>query len=183
MNEVKKYSDFYKMTSTFGLIMGLAMAAIHFIFYLLEYSVQLPFVMMILTFAAVIAVIIYSTKKYRYSLGGYISYWTAFKFGVIIFLFAGIFYAIYSYVFNNIDPEYAFRQLERSKEFLSTSGIDEKTINEVITASQTQLAYEQKHPFETIFTSGWWNMFLGAIFCLISSAFLKKNKPETIYES
>lgn len=183
MNEVKKYSDFYKMTSTFGLIMGLAMAAIHFIFYLLENSLQQPFLMMMLTFAATIAVIIYATKKYRYSLGGYISYWNAFKFGVIIFLFAGIFGAVYSYVFNNIDSDYVFRELERTKEYLLTWGFDEKIIKDFVTDSQEKLAYELKHPFETIFTSGWWNMFLGAIFCLISSAFLKKNKPETIYES
>ena len=177
MYESKKYNNFYKSASTLGLIMGLATAAIHFIFYLLEYKMSQPLAIILLTLLAVIVTVVYGTIKYRNSLGGYISYFQAFIFGVMIFLFAGIVGAVYSYVFNNIDPDYVYRQLETYRGYLLNSGFTEIKVDEIITESKAALDYQMQHPFQSIFSSACFNTFIGAIFCLISSAFLRKSNP------
>ncbi|MDR1199609.1 MAG: DUF4199 domain-containing protein [Prevotellaceae bacterium] len=183
MNKIKKYPDFYRMASTFGLIMGLATSAIHFIFYLLEGKINGSFAIMALTLIAVIITISVATLSYRKSLGGYISYRHAFGYGIAIFLFAGIVGAVYSYVFNNIDPEYVYRQLELSKLQLLNAGLTETATDKIMSDMKEALDYQMQHPFQSVLSAALWNTFLGALFCLISSAFLRKNKPEIINES
>jgi hypothetical protein len=183
MNEEKKHTNFYRMASCYGLIMGLLTSAIQFIYYLLEGKFDNVFVIYAVIFAAVVAIIIKGTLNYRKLLGGYISYWHAFMYGVMIFLFAGIVGAVYSYVLSNIDPEYAYRQIEVSKQHLLNSGLSELNINEFITEMRDGLDYNRQHPFQAIVSAALANMFFGAVFCLISSAFFKKNKPFIINES
>jgi hypothetical protein len=182
MKEVKNAPNFYKMASTFGLIMGLAIAAIHFIFYLLNGKFNGAFAVMFLTLAAVIFIIVKGTLVYRNALGGYISYWHAFIFGVMIFVFAGIVGAVYSYVFNTLDPEYAYLQLETAKQQLMNAGLDEIKINDFISDMKTTIDYRMQHPFQSVVSSAIGNTILGSIFCLISSAFIRKNKQIIIDE-
>lgn len=179
----KRHTNFYKMASKYGLIMGLATSAVSFIEYLLEGKVNNLFVFYVLIFIAVIAVIVKGTLNYRKSLNGYISYWHAFLFGVMIFLFAGIVGAVYSYAINSIDPEYAYRQIETSRQYFISSGLAEAKVNELMAEMTENLSYQMQHPILTVAASAFGNMLLGALFCLISSAFLRKNKPETINES
>lgn len=183
MNGEKRYTNFYKMASTYGLIMGVATSAILFISYLLEGKFDNMFVFYLLALAAIIAVIIKGTLSYRKFLGGYISYWHAFMFGIMIFLFAGIVSAVYSYALNTIDPEYSYRQLEMSRQIMLDSGFTEVKVNELISEMKTGIDYQMQHPFRSVMSSAFLNMFLGAIFCFISSAFLRKNKPFIINES
>ena len=163
--------------------MGLVISVIQLIGYLLEGKFDNMFVIFVAILVAVIAIIIKGTLNYRKCLGGYISYWHAFIFGVMIFVFAGIVGAVYSYVLNSIDPEYAYRQLEMSKQHFINAGLAELKVNELITEMKEQLDYNMQHPFRSIVSSAFGNMFLGAIFCFISSAFLRKNKPFIINES
>ncbi|MDR1553317.1 MAG: DUF4199 domain-containing protein [Prevotellaceae bacterium] len=183
MNTEKRLPYFYRMASTFGLIMGLATSAVHFIFYLLEGKINSSFAIMALTLIIVIVVIVKGTMNYRNVLGGYISYWHAFGYGIAIFLFAGIVGAVYSYVFNNFDPEYVYRQLELSRQQLLNAGLTDVATNKLISDIKEGLDYQMQHPFQSALSATFWNTFLGALFCFISSAFLKKNKPEIINES
>ncbi|MDR0420403.1 MAG: DUF4199 domain-containing protein [Prevotellaceae bacterium] len=192
MNKIKKHPDFYRMASKFGLIMGLAVSAVHFIFYLLEDRISSSFAASILTLIVVIIIVSKATLSYRKILGGYISYWHAFGYGVVIFMFAGIAGAIYSYIFNSIDPDYVYRQLEALKQQMLNSSLMEitdnvelmrETIEKTISDQKEALNYQMQHPFRSILSATFWNTFLGALFCFISSAFLRKNRREIINES
>jgi uncharacterized membrane protein YwaF len=164
--------------------MGLATSAIHFISYLLEGRINSSFAVMALTLILVIVVISVATLNYRKALDGYISYWNAFGYGVAIFLFAGIVGAAYSYVFNNFDPDYVYRQLELSRQqLLNTELLTETAIDKAISDLKEGLDYQMQHPFQSALSATFWNTFLGALFCLISSAFLRKPKSEIINES
>jgi hypothetical protein len=178
--EKQNNPESYRKASTFGLIMGLATAAIHFTFYLLEGKFYSSFAVMLLTLIVVILVIYKATVSYRNALGGYISYWNAVGYGVKIFLFAGIIGAVYSYIFDNIDPDYAYRQLELMKQQLLNTGFatdDVTLIDKMISDAKEGLDYNMQHPFRSALSAIFWNTFLGALFCLISSAFLRRNKP------
>ena len=183
MNDEKRHTNFYRMASIYGLIMGLVTSVIQFIYYLLEGKFDNIFVMYAIVFVAVIAIIIKGTLDYRKLLGGYISYWHAFMYGVMIFVLAGIVAAVYSYVQNSIDPEYAYRQLEMAKQHLLNAGLNELKVDELITEMKAGLDYNMQHPFQSVISSAFAYMFLGAVFCLISSAFLRKDKPFIINES
>jgi hypothetical protein len=98
-------------------------------------------------------------------------------------LFAGIVGAVYSYVFNIIDPEYVYRQLELSRQYLLNAGMTDVATDKIISDMKEGLDYQMQHPFQSVLSAAFWNTFLGSIFCFISSAFLKKNKPEIINES
>ncbi|MDR2125876.1 MAG: DUF4199 domain-containing protein [Prevotellaceae bacterium] len=181
--EEKKKPDFLRMASKFGLIMGLATSAVHFIFYLLEGSNVSSFIVTMLTLIAVIYIIYKATKNYRTESGGYISYRQALVYGVAIFMFAGIVGAIYSYIFNTIDPEYVYRQLETVKQQFLDAKFAEMAVEQIISDMREGLDYQMQHPFQSILSAIFWNTFLGTLFCLVSSAFLRKNKPEIINES
>ncbi|MDR2065256.1 MAG: DUF4199 domain-containing protein [Prevotellaceae bacterium] len=185
-SDFEKRNNFesYRMASTFGLIMGLAISAIHFIFYLLEGKINSSFAVTVLTLIAVIIVIYKATVKYRNVSGGYISYWNAFVYGVKIFLFAGIIGAVYSYVFSNIDPDYAYRQIELIRQpLLNAEFASAEIVDKMISTMKEDMDYQMQHPFQSALSAILWNTFSGALFCFISSAFLRKNKPETINES
>jgi hypothetical protein len=181
--EKRNNSGSYRMASTFGLIMGLATSAIHFIFYLLEGKLYSPLAVTALTLTAVIFIICRATVNYRNVSGGYISYWNAFGYGVKVFFFAGIIGAVYSYIFSTIDPDYAYRQIELIRQPLSDAEFKSEMVDEIISGMKEGINYQMQHPFRSALSAIFMNTFLGALFCFISSAFLKKNNPQTINES
>ncbi|MDR0754940.1 MAG: DUF4199 domain-containing protein [Prevotellaceae bacterium] len=175
--EKQKNPEPYRMASTFGLIMGLATSAVHFVFYLLEGKVYSPLAVMALNLIAVILVIRWATLNYRNALGGYISYWKTFVFGVKIFVFAGIIGAVYSFIFSNIDPDYAYRQLELVKQQFLDAGLTDMAIDKLILSLKEGIDFEMQHPFQSALSAIFLNTVLGALFCSVSSAILRKDKP------
>jgi hypothetical protein len=165
------------MASTFGLIMGLAIIIIELGFYLLEKRIYQPFAESLLLLIAIVAILSFATIKFRNIQGGYLSYFNTFRFGFTTIFFACIVCFAYSYVFTKIDTEYSYRELERDNEYMLNAGFSESKIKEIMEEKRKLIDYQLAHLAEILFILYVWNLILGAILCLISSAFLKKNKP------
>jgi hypothetical protein len=111
-------------------------------------------------------------------LGGTISYGQALGFGTLMVMFASIVSAIYTFVFiKYIDPEFIDKILIMTEEQLIQQGIPDE---------QIEMGIEMQKKFMTptimsLFTIPTYT-FMGFIFSLITSIFLKKKSEEIPFE-
>jgi hypothetical protein len=111
-------------------------------------------------------------------LGGYIPYAKSLGTGVLIAFFGSIIVAFYTYIFFNfIDPALIDQMLEMSRQQMIERGMPD---------DQVEMAVEMSGKF---MTPGWMFAFsilgvtfMGFLFSLIASAFLKRNQ-ETPFNS
>ncbi len=162
-----------KNSMTYGLIMGVALVALSLITYIAG-IVKPPFWVSLLNWAIFIGFIIYGTTKYRDDvLGGSISYGNALGFSVLICIFGSIISTFYMLLFITvIDPDFISKLLEITEEELLNKGMSEDQI-------EAGMAMTKKFMNPAIMTiSGFFgSVFMGTIFSLITSIFIKKDKP------
>lgn len=163
----------FKTTMTWGLLLGIVLIIFNFIPYL-KGLFQLPAWVSFLTYAIMIAGVALGQIKYRDNdLGGYISYGRCFGAGMLVMLFASIIYAFYFIILTNvIDPNYMSKLIEASSEIMYQSGMPEEQIEMAMEMSSKMMT-----PALTLFSSILGYAFFGAIFSLITSAFIKKEEP------
>ncbi len=105
-------------------------------------------------------------------MGGTITYGNALGFGVMLSLFAGIILAVFTFIqMTVIDPEYISKLIAIVEEELASKGMAD---------DQIEMALEMQKKFMTpafISISAIFRLvFMGFIFSLITSIFLKKEK-------
>jgi len=169
----EKKSSLWKIALNWGVIMGIVLIIYNLIMYFLDLSLE-QWVGWV-SYIFMIGVIVLATINYRdKELGGVITYGQALGFGVMVVLFASVIQAIYTYLFMTfIDPEFVNKILAMTEEKMIEQGIPEDQI-EMGLAMQKKFMSPIIMSLITIPAS----VFFGLIFSLITSAFLKKNKPE-----
>lgn len=158
---------------SFGLMLALVLIVIHLVQYLMDVY-KPPMWVNILTYAAIVGGIVYGTIRFRDDeLGGYISYGKALGFGVLLSLFASIVYGFYNYLLTAvIDPSYmegVYRMLEETYLEMGMDYDQVETMMETVKKFQT--------PLMMVFSSVFGFTFMGTVFSLITSIFLKKEEP------
>jgi len=171
-----------KHTSTYGAISGFMLIIASVIFYMFN-IMPINFGKIALTgffnYAIIIVLVIIGTKAYRDKvLGGVISYRDAFLAGLLIILFSSVLSGFYSLIFTTwIDPDYVTRLYTAMKDWmfdlLSRAGYPEEMIDQTIERMEQQEA--NYSPLMSFFTGIGSMVIVGAIICLITSAFIKKN--------
>ncbi len=125
-----------------------------------------------LTYAVLLVGIILGTLKFRdgYS-GGFISYKRALGFGTLTAFLAGIITAILGFIFYQYLAPDAIDEMRAAteKEMLAQPGI---------TDQQIDMALQFVSPLMLALTTLLSLTFLGFIFSLVTSVFVKKNEPE-----
>jgi hypothetical protein len=169
----EKKANIIKSAMTYGLMLALALIVIHLVQYLMDIY-KPPVWVNILTYAVIVGGIVYGTIRFRDDeLGGYISYGKALGFGVLLSLFASVVYGFYNYLLTAvIDPTYmegVYRMLE---ETYIEAGMD---YDQVETVMETVKKFQT--PLMMVFSSLFGFTFMGTIFSLITSIFLKKEEP------
>ncbi|MDD3567743.1 MAG: DUF4199 domain-containing protein [Bacteroidales bacterium] len=169
----EKKVNIMKSAMTYGLMLALALIAIHLVQYLMDVY-KPPAWVNLLTYAVIVGGIVYGTIRFRDDeLGGYISYGKALGFGVLLSLFASIVYGFYNYLLTAvIDPSYmegVYRMLEETYLELGMDYDQVETMMETVKRFQT--------PLMMVFSSVLGFTFMGTIFSLITSIFLKKEEP------
>jgi len=172
-----KSNPMLKSAMTSGLILGIALVVYSLILYILG-VIKPPFWVGLINYAVIIGGIIYGTKKYRDDdLGGEISYSKALGFGILVCVFASIISGIYMILLTTvIDPEYMTKMLSAFEEEYVKMGMTEEQID----ASMKMMTKMQSPIFMAV-SSVIGFAFMGTIFSLITSAFLKKEK--SIFET
>ena len=169
----EKKVNILRSAMSFGLMLALVLIVIHLVQYLMDVY-KPPMWVNILTYAAIVGGIVYGTIRFRNDeLGGYITYGKALGFGVLLSLFASIVYGFYNYLLTAvIDPSYmegVYRMLEETYLEMGMDYDQVETMMETVKKFQT--------PLMMVFSSVFGFTFMGTVFSLITSIFLKKEEP------
>jgi hypothetical protein len=162
----------FKAAMGYGALLGLGLIIISVIFYLIGKSDS--GIVQYLNYAAIIAALIYGIKDYRDNyLGGYISYGKSLGTGTLIALFASIITAFYLFIFLSfIDQAFIANIVEKSMQAMREQN---KTEEEIEMAMKYSHIWANPTMFAIISIIG--TTFIGFIFSLIISIFMKKEDP------
>jgi len=172
-----KSNPMYKSAMTTGLILGIALIVFSLIIYVMD-IIKPPFWVSIIQYLIIIGGIIYGTIKFRdEDLGGEITYSKALGFGVLICVFAAVISGIYTIILMKvIDPEYISKLMNVMEEELVSKGMPEEQIE-----ASMKIMSKMQSPFFMAISTVLGFAFMGTIFSLVTSAFLKKEK--SIFET
>lgn len=162
-----------KNAMTYGLVMGVALIALSLITHIMG-VVKPPFWVSLLNYAVFIGVIVYGTVKYRDEvLGGSISYGNALGFSVLICIFGSIISTFYFVLYLTvIDPDFVTKLIEITEEEMLNRGLPEEQIEAAMSMTKKFMS-----PLFMTISGFFGSIFMGTIFSLITSIFIKKDKP------
>ena len=167
-------TNVWKSSLNWGLIVGIILIIYSVIMFFLGLNLEKWGVWV--SYLIMIGGIIYSTINYRdKELGGFISYGQALGFGTLVIFFAGIILSAYSYIeMTIIDTDIPGKILEMAEEALIEQGMPDEQI-EVAVEWQKKLM----KPGVMVAMGIVGSAFMGFIFSLITSIFLKKEATGT----
>ncbi|HCT30954.1 MAG TPA: hypothetical protein DIW31_09530 [Bacteroidales bacterium] len=168
-----KSNPMYKSAMTSGLFLGIALVVFSLIIYMMG-VVKPPFWVSLVQYLIIIGGIVYGTKKFRdEDLGGEISYSKALGFGILICIFASVISGIYTVLLMTvIDPEFVNKMMAVLEEEYVKAGLSEEQIDAAM-----KMVSKMQSPIIMAVTNVIGFAFMGTIFSLITSAFIKKEKP------
>lgn len=162
-------ASIFKYALNYGSLIGLGMITVSFVFYLLDMSDSM--VGNLLSYIIMIILLVLGCRNYRdQESGGYISYGKSFSLGILMVIVAAVILSIFTYVLlTYIDPNLLQTSIEKAEQMLIEKGISEEYI-------EKQMYYTRKYSTPILATL--WSflgiLFIGLIFTLITSAFIKK---------
>jgi len=162
-------SPLLRHTATYGLYIGLALIVLALAGYLLNKSFNI-----LSTWVIPVLGIAWATIQYRdKEKGGFLSYGDSVGYGTLLALFYGIVSAVFVLLVATFDPNYIERLLELQRIALEESGLySEQRIDETMALSE--IIYTPPLLFiGHILLS----VVSGVIISLITSIFIKRNKP------
>ncbi|RLD60917.1 MAG: hypothetical protein DRI95_14865 [Bacteroidetes bacterium] len=167
----------WKNALNWGLIVGIVLIIYSILMYFLDLSLE-KWVSWV-SYVLLIGGIVYSTIQYRDTvLGGSITYTQALGFGVIVSLYAAVLSGIYSYVFFTfIDPDFIEKIVEMTQQQMLDQGLTEDQVEQ---AMEMQKGFMK--PWIMVLISIPALTFMGFIFSLITSIFLKKEGANDVFD-
>jgi len=167
-------NTFLRSTMTIGLITGLALIIYTLLLYATNNLLKQNFALSVLNYVILIAGIVIGTRSYRdQSLGGFITYGKALGYGVVVCVFTGIVVGIFTYLlYEVIDPELMEQNMKVIQEEMLNRGMSADQVE-----AMTEMQARFRTPFMMLIGSIFTYSLLGLIFSLVTSAFLKKDKP------
>ncbi len=168
--DVSKKGGMFNQALTYGLLTGIGLIILGLITYMFNlYTVTW---LQYIGYLVLLAGIIFGTIKFRDEhSGGYISYSQALGFGTLLSLVAGIVSGVFTYIFFSFLAPDALETLRNIAE--------QQMLERAPNATDEQLNFARRfvHPLVFLFSGIFGNTFVGFIFSLITSAFLKKKEP------
>ena len=167
----------WKNALNWGVIVGVVLIIYSILMYFLDLSLE-KWVSWV-SYIILIGGIVYGTIQYRDNvLGGSITYAQALGFGVLISLFAAILSGIYSYVFFTfIDPDFIEKIIVHTQDEMLKQGLSEDQVEQ---AMEMQKGFMK--PGVLVAISIPMLTFMGFVFSLITSIFLKKEGTKEVFD-
>ncbi len=161
-----------KFILNYGLILGIISILISVVMYVMNLYIEKSWIGGVLSFIAMIIIIVYGINEYKKSNGGFLSLGQALKIGVGIALIAGILGTIYQLIFMNvIEPDF----MEKMQQMQYDQMIEN---NPNMTQEQIDMAMEMgrkfSSPWITSAISIVASLFFGLIISLIAGLIMKK---------
>ncbi|MDR4989319.1 MAG: DUF4199 domain-containing protein [Bacteroidales bacterium] len=171
MEKETKKSSLASSAFTYGLITAVGMIVLT----LLMYVLNLMTVQWIsyLAYVIILAGIIWGTLKFRdEDSGGFISYGKALGYGTLLSLFAALISGVFIFVFYQYIAPDAMEQLK------AVAAENVLEANPEITDQQLDMILRFTSPIVISISSIFSTTFLGFVFSLVTSAFIKRKDPE-----
>lgn len=165
--------SFWKACLKYGLIMGLVSIVMTMLFYMLD--LMFATWIMIPSIVLTLIVLFLLQRSYRDTyLNGYITYGRALGTGMVIFIYAAVIIAIFSYLlYTVIDPELIDKSLSAAAAKLESKGIPESSMDAALSMQEKMLK-----PWIISLSSIFNTLLMGFIMSLITSIFItKKGNP------
>lgn len=168
-------TDIYKITMRNGLFMGL-LFSVNFMF-----SASRNVTLMLLSYV-LIALMIWGTYRMATQFrekesGGYISYWRAVYFVILIFFFSSIISAIFKIGYTTfIDKEYLSRLFEEGMRQIESNRALFESLNIPIDEDYVEQLEQQYRPVPFAFQTIWVNILGGTILGLILGGIIRRKK-------
>jgi len=172
--EQKNTSVFYNAL-IWGIIIGLVFIIYSVVLYILDLTTNRTLGM--LSFLILVAGLVIATLNYRNSVrGGYISFGTAFSFGILVAVFAAVISSVYSYIqMTVIDPGIIQKIQDLAMEKMTQKGIPEEQLDSVMEISRKFMS-----PIVISISALIQTALFGVVFSLIIGAIFKKDNPEEV---
>lgn len=166
-------SSLFKNALNWGVIMGIVLVIYSLIMWFIGLSLEKWTNW--LSYLFVVVILILATINYRDKvLGGFMSYGQALGFGILVILIGVVISSIYNYIFMTfIDPEIINKMLAMQEEEFLKSGLTDDQIDRTMEMTKKFMT-----PLVISIMVIPVSVFFGFIITLITSIFLKKEKPE-----
>lgn len=167
-------NSYIRSTMTYGLITGVALILYTLLLYATNNLIKQNTLLSIINYFILIAGIVKGTRSYRDQfLEGYISYGKALGYGVVMSIFTGIVLGLFTYLlYAVIDPGLMDKSMQLIQEEMLNRGMSTDQVE-----SLSEMQRQIRSPFMMLMGSVLTYTFLGFIFSLVTSAFLKNDRP------
>lgn len=180
MENQQEKKGLFAPSLNFGLLMGVIMIALSFVFYLM--GPQAAKIGGYIGYLVQIGILVFAMLQYRkMQEGEFLSYGNALGLGVLTSLVAGVLVAIYTFVFfQYIAPGEIERLLLEAENAMIAA-------NPNMTDEQIDMGLKittwMLNPIAMVFMAIIGTVFSGTIFSLIIAAFVKRNNPDASFQA
>jgi hypothetical protein len=162
---------------------GLIIGAVSIVIFLLMYvadikpvGIMLPILILLISIAISIIVLVVLFKKYRTSIGGFISFRDAFLYSFIALALSVVIYQIFNYLFVLlVDPEYYKSIMEAQKTYMEnylTGKMSEEQIAQQLDSMDQKFA--KMGTFSSLLQNILGSVIFSGVIALILGAIMKK---------
>lgn len=171
--------DTRKFAMNYGTVLGLFLVLIALIFWVLGVDEQESVIPSILNNMVIIAFLVYAIIQYRDNVNdGFISYGSSLKLGTTVAFFSSVIMALYTFIYiSYLNPEFLANVLNITEQAMLEAN-PEISDKELDLALSMTTKFMQPHWMMIMGVLG--GTFMGFLFSLIISIFVKNDSPNEI---
>lgn len=163
-----------------GIILGLIAVTFILLIYIISYDIMVNWWFSLLTIVLITSIVVYFGIQFRYSIGGYIGYGTAFRLSLLmLIIYSMIQVAFGLLLYNVIDPELpellSKASIDNMEAMYRSFGMSQQDIDNQIEILEVEIP-KQFQPLNQIKNS-WIILISSLIFSAIAALFIRRNKP------
>ena len=164
-----------KIALNYGIYLGLASILVGVIRYAIGMQYEQDMAFGILSFALMIVIVVLGIKKYKEVNGGFMSLGQGIKTGIGITLIGAVIGILYFIIFMNyIEPDFMATKMEMARETM----LENPKFTEEMVDQQIEMQKKFSTPLMIAAFGLLWNLFVGFVVSLISSAIMQKKENE-----
>jgi hypothetical protein len=168
-----------RFAMNYGAVLGLCLMLIALLFWVLGVDETQSVIPSILNNVVIIGFLVYAIIQYRDNVNnGFISYSSSLKLGTTVAFFSSVIMAFYTFIYiTYLNPDFSINSLSMMEQVLLEANPE---IPDEMLDLQLEMAAKFMQPHWMMIMSVLGGTFMGFIFSLIISIFVKKENPNEI---
>ncbi|PQJ73521.1 MULTISPECIES: DUF4199 domain-containing protein [Polaribacter] len=172
---MENQADSKSIILNYGLYLGVIGIIVHLILFATGSLLEFQWINSLVSFVAMIALIIIGIKKFREANDGFISWGQGVKIGLGITMISAVIALVYTFLFMNyIDPTFQQQAMELQQQKWLDAGMTEEQVDNAVAMAQK---FQSPGILAAIILAT--SAFFGFIISAIAAAIMKKSEEET----